>query len=300
MNLFKWVGRALVALSFIFIFYLLREVNWSEIAKHATLSWVVTFAIATALYIYAIYLLSYNWSAILEKTADKPLSKEVMYVYLETVIYKYIPGNIFHFAGRHKLEKTLFISRKSIIYANSMEILLQLFSAVFLSLLMYLFIDEKLLTPYINREYLQIFVSLSLALLFVVLLYFYKKHGLQVKIKNRALFLSKILINYILFLIISGAILALILNLFYDVSKIYELLFIIIFINTAAWLAGYITPGSPGGIGVRETIILLPLLSFNLDKDMVLLSVILQRVVMVFSEIVIYLFAKIQLSRSNK
>ncbi|MFA6136900.1 MAG: lysylphosphatidylglycerol synthase domain-containing protein [Sulfurimonas sp.] len=297
MDLFKWVGRVLVALSFIFIFFLLWQVDWSEIAKYAKLSWIFTFAIATAIYIYAIYLLSYNWNAIVQKIADKTFSKDVMYVYLETVVYKYIPGNIFHFAGRHKLEKSLSISRKTIIYANSMEILLQLFSAVLLSLFMYIFIDEKLLTSY--KEYLQIFISLSIALFFFAVLSFYKKHGLKVEIKNRALFLAKILINYILFLVLSGAILALILNLFYDASKIYELLFIVIFINTVAWLVGYITPGSPGGIGVRETIILMPLLSLNLDKDVVLLSVILQRVVMIFSELLLYLFAKIQLNKKS-
>ncbi|MDO8453988.1 MAG: lysylphosphatidylglycerol synthase domain-containing protein [Sulfurimonas sp.] len=298
MDLFKWVGRVLVALSFIFIFFLLWQVDWSEIAKHAKLSWIFTFAIATAIYIYAIYLLSYNWNAIVQKISDKTFSKDVMYVYLETVVYKYIPGNIFHFAGRHKLEKSLSISRKTIIYANSMEILFQLFSAVLLSLFMYIFIDEKLLTSY--KEYLQIFIYLSIALFFFAVLSFYKKHGLKVEIKNKALFLAKILINYILFLVLSGAVLALILNLFYDASKIYELFFIVIFINTVAWLAGYITPGSPGGIGVRETIILMPLLSLNLDKDVVLLSVILQRVVMIFSELLLYLFAKIQLNRSHK
>ncbi len=300
MDILKWVGRGLVVLSFLFIFYLLWEVNWSEIAKYATLSWVVTFAIATAIYIYAIYLLSYNWSVILQNISGGILPKDVMYVYLETVVYKYIPGNIFHFVGRHKLEKSFSLSRKDIVFANSIEIIFQLISAVALSLLMYIFIDENILTRYINKDYLTIIMYLSLFLPLFAVIYFYKKHGLKIDIKDKILFLSKILINYILFLVISGVVLVLLLNLFYDISKIHELFFIIIFINTVAWLLGYVTPGSPGGIGVREAIILVPLLSFELDKDTVLMSVILQRVIMVVSEIFIYLFVKIKLNRSRK
>ncbi len=43
-----------------------------------------------------------------------------------------------------------------------------------------------------------------------------------------------------------------------------------------AWLVGYVTIGAPGGIGVKEAIMLLLLSAIMLEKDILLIAVVLR------------------------
>ena len=66
--------------------------------------------------------------------------------------------------------------------------------------------------------------------------------------------ISKVYLFYFIFFLIAGLLLVVIVNIFLDINFIITAKLIVIF--SIAWIAGFIIPGAPGGIGVREAVII--------------------------------------------
>ncbi|MEQ9122824.1 MAG: hypothetical protein RIM80_09710, partial [Alphaproteobacteria bacterium] len=65
-----------------------------------------------------------------------------------------------------------------------------------------------------------------------------------------------------------------------------------------AWLAGFVTPGAPGGIGMREFALLMLLSGVGAEAD-VLLAAALLRVVTVAGEVLFYFGGRLALARAR-
>ena len=78
------------------------------------------------------------------------------------------------------------------------------------------------------------------------------------------------------------------------VSQFVELDFsgaiLIIGVNTASTLIGLITPGAPGGIGVREAAMLLLLAPF-FPSDAILIAAVIQRVILITGDVITFPFS---------
>ena len=66
--------------------------------------------------------------------------------------------------------------------------------------------------------------------------------------------ISKTYFFYFSFFLIAGLLLVFIVKIFIEINFFISAKIIIIF--SIAWLAGFIIPGAPGGIGVREVVII--------------------------------------------
>ena len=75
-------------------------------------------------------------------------------------------------------------------------------------------------------------------------------HGIWDRIRN----ISTIYLFYLIFFLIAGLLLAIIVNIFLEINFIITTKLVVIF--SIAWMAGFIVPGAPGGIGVREAVII--------------------------------------------
>ena len=75
---------------------------------------------------------------------------------------------------------------------------------------------------------------------------------------------------YILFFLLSGAILYLLVASSAQPAKLT--LIAAIAINAASWVAGFITPGAPGGIGVREAVLVSVLHPFDLGGEALVIA----------------------------
>lgn len=59
-----------------------------------------------------------------------------------------------------------------------------------------------------------------------------------------------------------------------------------------AWLVGFIMPGVPGGIGIKESILIL-LLNGLLPRDIILVSVIIHRCLNIIAEVLAFVIMKV-------
>ena len=67
---------------------------------------------------------------------------------------------------------------------------------------------------------------------------------------------------------------------------------VIISIFSVSWVLGYIVPGASGGIGVRESILIILLSSYFMKAD-VLVFTVLSRVITLLGEILSFAYARL-------
>jgi uncharacterized membrane protein YbhN (UPF0104 family) len=178
-------------------------------------------------------------------------------IYGKTQIAKYLPGNVFHFAGRHVLGRQAGVSHAALSGAAAYEVLGLLSTSGIIALLGFLLlgIEETYLSVW---KVLGIEVgALGLATSGIALgLRRVKRQEGSVRdrtIKEMASSLLKTYLLYLFFFLVSGSLLVLLIQALAEISVVNSLRIIAIF--AMAWITGFVVPGAPGGLGVREAVI---------------------------------------------
>jgi len=141
---------------------------------------------------------------------------------------------------------------------------------------------------------LLIIIIFVIALLFVMILvwkfiikdkYYQKfRHFLT---RHFLILLSKLFLIYSFTMLISGFFLTIIFYFVLQSSLSLSTFMIIVSAYTISWVAGYIVPGAPGGIGVRESILLL-LLGQSFSGETALLAILLHRLTSIAGDIIAF------------
>ncbi len=241
------------------------------------------------IYFISTFILANNWRLIILLITNRiPNSIGLAKIYFESVPAKYLPSNVLHMASRHYLLKKSGYSNREAFASNVLEIAFVILSS---SLLLFAGIfKHKLVMPeevVSNNSFLAILSGVFIVSVIIPGYFWYRGNSQSfMTLLFRA---AVIVLLYSLFLAISGLI-------FYFVCKntvtvdISELWLNIIFAYVCAWVLGLITPGAPGGIGVRE-VVMVALLAGYMPKEEVLLSSVLFRFVTVAGELLGFAFA---------
>jgi len=249
------VGGILVILSLAYIGNFL----WLERAK--LLAWdfkassLAFMVIGIFLYAAINLLLSSSWVILLKcfglKVIDEPSLRSI---YAVSQIAKYIPGNVAHIAGRHVMARELGPSHAVLVCSAIYEILGLCTAALAVGFIGVLVIGAEW----------PLAVALAIALsIYFLGLFFYpalvRKIGSELvfetlNYKNRFTALSQALVYYVIFFIAAGfVLLGIVLGFVGSISLPSIGLVLIAF--SVSWIVGFITPGAPSGVGIREAII---------------------------------------------
>lgn len=281
-----WLGRILVLASLAFVLHKLKiyKESINEIFVEPRI--YVFMPIFFILYGFAGILLSQGWITLLRAQGVKPVTlswKEAFHLYGVTQIAKYIPGNIFHFAGRHTLAYQKGVLHAHLFLAAALEILFILFSAITISLL----IIGRTIQTYDDTIIPFLFVFIAIGVILVLVLSF-RKHTILKSIKHLDILKVAIsFISYLSFIIFSC------------------LLFFCTVVTVSgqttcmgnwpsimggyafAWAVGFVIPGAPGGIGVREAT-LISLLASTLSEPDLIVSALAFRLITIVGDIVFF------------
>ncbi|GAA5525681.1 hypothetical protein Maes01_02253 [Microbulbifer aestuariivivens] len=217
------------------------------------------------------YFLAVSWWNFIKYFGGSISISEAVRVYGISQLAKYVPGNIFHLAGRQVLGMasglTSGIAAKSMVFEFGLLVLAGL---QFSWLVLPLFI-QSLLIP----ESIILFVISLLMTGFVL--------NLILGIHASWAFFWQIL-----FLLISSSVFAALLVLSDSGGGLTPLVllgcgggFII------AWLVGLVTPGAPAGVGVRELVLLL-LLGGLIDEGKLLTAILIGRIVTIVGDLAFF------------
>jgi len=177
-------------------------------------------------------------------------------LYSGSQIWKYLPGNFFHFIKRNIDSLNLKLDQKKMTMATIKEMQYLIMSCLILSIIAY--------------------NLLSTLVLFILFIYF-KQYKFN-------------LFPYILFFLTQFFIFTLIANYLFgiDSSRAFLIAWCL------SWIVGFVTPGSPGGIGIRELALIniLSAISNNImNVDAIISSLVIYRIVYICSDLFFFIFS---------
>lgn len=266
-----WGGSSLALIGVVFVAFRLHS-YWIDldISRVTPLAWgsIAAFALS---YGAANLLLALAWWHLLRHFGASATRLGSIRIYGISQLAKYVPGNVFHLAGRQALGLAegisgVVLAKSTIWELGSIAVAGALFGWMILPLLV--------------PGFLKI-ASVLLILASATLI-----GGLLRRVAGRQPALSFLL--QMLFLLVSGAIFIALLELISGGEGLgvgYWLTIGGAYI--VAWLVGLVTPGAPAGVGVREMILLLLLKGIVAEGDL-LMAVLLGRLVTVAGDLLFF------------
>jgi hypothetical protein len=271
-----WIGSVLALLGVVFVAFKLHS-YWVDldISRINLDGWclIVLFAL---IYGSANLLLSLAWWYLLRHLGASITCAGTIKVYGISQLAKYLPGNIFHLAGRQALGMSAGLSASVLAKSTIWELgALAIAGSLFGWLILPLTLTGI-------SEVASVLLLLSSAILIAVLLR---------KIVGNLPIWS--FVCQLLFLAISGMVFVALLDLIAEGEGLILRHFLMISgAYILAWLIGLVTPGAPAGVGVREMILLLLLKGLITEMDL-LTAILLGRLVTVAGDLIFFVAASL-------
>jgi len=217
-------------------------------------------------------------------------------VYLESNLYKYIPGGVMYVLGRNRLAvETDDLRHSQVAAATIFEGMTMVFGAVVVALV-FSFDYTMYYIQYLDIIPLILLIA-GILLAVVVPTAYFSRHKIMPKINN----LVKRIESPVSFIVAKRVCFALFLMFMWGASFVatltllgqpmtVELAIPILGIYLLAWLAGFITPGAPSGFGVREAVMLFAFEAI-VYANILLAAMVVHRVLTVLGDVMAYLIA---------
>lgn len=299
----KVIGNILMiaALAFVIKKLLDMDISLSQFSEGRVLGTVV---LCLSVQTVIIIISCYPWLAFARSLSGRKIPySAAMPVYTQSNIYKYLPGNVFQYVGRNKLAADMDISHIDIACATILDIFFCVFWTGVVSLILLGSRIAELLEKYGKNLFIAggAGVLLLIAAAAVVKLKFSGKvkdclsrYSKAFARENRPMLLRGAF-YYFFQNAVSAAMymgcLALIVPQA-DTDELIALTGAFLF----AWIIGFVTPGAPGGIGIREGVMLF--VCGDSFADRIVLFVLVMRIGSVFADVAAFVVGRIYSSRA--
>ena len=269
----RWAGSALAIAGIAFVVLRLRDYGAEmDFTRFGVFEWTVVTGLAVV-YGLGNLMLAVAWWHLLGQFGVHISRRWAVRAYAVSQLAKYVPGNIFHLAGRQAIGLAAGVSGWVLAKSALFELSLISGTAVFFFLLV-----APLVAPVVS-----VAVSVGTFLVTIGLC-----AGLLWRFKGPSVAFA--FGWYAGFLTLSGTLFVGLVQLFSETPISGYLLFPLLGAYVIAWIAGLVTPGAPAGIGVRELVLIILLGGVIGDGDLVF-AVLVARMVTVVGDVLIYIAA---------
>lgn len=273
----RWInslGIILLLVSLLYLGYIIQSLDLTDDVWTFFFSqWTVLLA-ASCCWTFSVYLNSQGWRFILELIHKQKVPWNTSFiVYASANIAKYLPGNFGHFLGRNLMGENLGISQANLATSSILEIIFCIFSAAIFSIFpLNANALNKLSTINISSSG---WILITLILIFTFFIIGQRERVSQyivatffpisaIQLKKSLCSLSIYLFS---FLIMGFSLFVLVINLTSANANISP--FMVIGLYSLAWFVGFIVPGAPGGVGIREVALLLTMSQFYSQEQLI-------------------------------
>ena len=294
----KKIGVVLMIISLVFIIREITKIDFRsiELKDPWTALWMIL--LFSCVQISSVFLSGWGFKLILEFLHGSKLgTQQVLKVYAKANVGKYLPGNVMHYAGRNLLGSQLGWKHSDIIISSVLEIMLVFISACIISIIFsynrFVEIMQSAWEQVKGSNLLIPALALAAVLVGTAVWLFIKNDTVRKKLEfirrpGFWLLFAKTFLIYSLSFLIPGIILVLIYQIVLDVEVTLFSIITIISASVLSWLAGFITPGAPGGLGIKESILLLMLGSLY-GKGNTLLAALIHRLISILGDVAAFL-----------
>lgn len=288
------VGRLITILSLIFIAVAIYKLGFDFSSIENMPVFITILIVAGIIICVTVYLMGTAWKLWLDFFAErKNQYMETVSVYAKANIGKYLPGNVMHYVERNLFAGKLGISQKKIALCSIIEIIGQAGVAVLFGVLFSYRQLKLVLHELFDDSYKTIILIaipiLCLCIAIVVFIFRRKIANFTNQYLNKKFVVTafKSIVLYTLVLLTGGIIMVILyayLGGHIDVDKVM----LIISSYIIAWVLGFVVPGAPGGIGVREFVLTM-LLSSSLGQEITLTISVIHRLITIVGDFMAYL-----------
>ena len=294
----KIIGNIVMiaALAFVVKKLLDMDISLSQLSEgRVVCALLLCFVIQTVIIICSCY----PWLVFTRSLSGRKIPySAAMPVYTQSNLYKYLPGNVFQYVGRNQLAADMEISHVDVACATVLDVLFCVFWTAVISVIMLGGRIAELLPKY-GRNLLivgAVGIVLVILLILAVRMKFRDKFKAYISRYSKAFakenrpMLLRGAFYYLLQNAVSAAMymgcLALIVPQA-DTGELTALTGAFLF----AWIIGFVTPGAPGGIGIREGVMLF--VCGDSYADRIVLFVLVMRIGSVFADVAAFIIGKI-------
>lgn len=301
-----WVGLA-ISLSCIAFFVASTAPHWHAVSTAHWTAWtwlLVTLALCVYIATYASATLAWQFSL---RIAGRPVEyAKLARILLLSQFAKYLPGNVGHHVGRVVLARRIGLPIDTVVVSMALDTMILLGAAVACSVpafaLMLSLLQEHGASH--GRIALATLGFLSLALVILALVPVARReilrHGrLVVQLCHRGtlpLFARGWLVHGLAFLFGATALYLLCSALDGSFSAAW---WSVVGVYTVAWLLGFVMPGAPAGIGIREVALLVGLSPLYGEEQAMAAAAIL-RLVTTTGDALVFLFALLRWRKNEE
>ncbi len=262
-KLARYIGLGLVVLSLVyFLPYAAKNFNSIPVTDWGWGS-SINIAATTGLYCLAILTGAITWCILLRAYGDPTRMSVTLIIFLLSQFAKYIPGKIATFLGRVALAKSCSLKIPLVIFTMTVEVCWVIAAASLMSLITLSATGSDLSRKI--TEFLPVWQIAMVGILGVVIplgglwLANRWRHGSLRKLLGSEeishpdlLVLLVCFLLYMLIFLLLGLITNLLALGIFGMEESH--LFLLTGITAVAWVAGFLTPGAPAGLGVREAV----------------------------------------------
>jgi hypothetical protein len=267
-----WFGSAIAVIGIFFVAIRLRD--YSDQIDFKDLGWEIWWAVGgcAVAYCLANNLMALAWWNLLVQFGAVTPRRWAIRTYGISQLAKYVPGNIFHLAGRQAMGMAAGVPGWALAKSTFWELgFLAIAGSLFGALVL------PLLVTWLPLELGAAAFVLTLAVVAGALAIYFGPAALRAF----ALYVSFVTMSGVLFV-------CLIETIFPSAVTSASGWIVLCSAYVVAWLIGLVTPGAPAGVGVRE-LILVFLLQGLVGESELLLTVVLGRVVTVTGDFLFFL-----------
>lgn len=289
-----YIGNILTLIAVVIMVWKMIHLD-IDYSKYFNVTGILCMFLLSGLYGVLLVIMSMSWTQISSIIVSQPISFWISSkVYSKSNLFKYIPGNVFQYVGRNELADRLELSHVDVAVATGIDIFVQIFSFFIVSIICCGYGFIQIIKKY---TFLQVFLLVGILVVLIIiwiLVYFMRKKNKEklnyyrtLLVRRNILVLLKCIIRYIFIAIVFGAIYLLIISNIVAVHVNINEYFEIFGIFILSWLFGFITPGAPGGIGIREAVLTL-LLGSKYDIAPFLSGIVIYRLINTLGDFVAY------------
>lgn len=264
-KLYRGLGSVFLILSIVFfVRYALQHIDDMPSITWGLVQWSVVLA-SVLLHIGNIIVLGLIWQLLLYDHGVRLHSWQLQVVIFISQFGKYLPGNIGHFAGRAYMAKDLDIAVSTSVHTIIVESLLSVGVAGVLAFIaLWFLIDTNIMTGIISVQPYVLVLLLIGSLLFPLvsvrcLNAFFPRISNKISgggpiIEPRVRTAVAVAGLFLFCFFTIGLIIQMHSTWLFNAPGVHVIEFTVLF--AVVWVAGYIVPGAPAGVGIREALML--------------------------------------------
>lgn len=290
----KYLGNIIAILSIAFVVWAVikLDIDFKQIKDIP--AFVSVAVLGTLLMSFTVYGMGYGWKIILQYLLEQKVAYgDAAKIYAKANIGKYMPGNVMHYVERNLFATKLGLNQLEVAVSSVIEVLGVILSAVLLSII--LAYREFITTIHDMVSVKMVIIALGICIVgCVVVIIFYKRNMRFQTMVQRILnvkfiwVMLKVMPVYSVVLVFQGLLLMLICRYVLQCELTGQQSLIIIAYYILAWVVGFVVPGAPGGIGVREMIIVM-LMNGVVGEELIVVAALIHRMISILGDVVAYL-----------